>query len=410
MEKKDNLDQKKFEGIALIVISGVLLASLLGPWISMDFTWSSTSEIIKGNIQFTSNGLGMGHFQGSFFVNDPANEGTEINSTVSSFNIVPPLLGIGIVHIIVSLINLFIAAVFLFKNFKTIVPKTILKTIEKRWSLIIFIEGIMIISLFALFSTFYYSLPIDITINQAPSQFQQTASTLQNLYQNTYEFFIWSKQTFHVGKINWYRDLTPGIGSIFSFIGGMGLIYIWYLNFIDTKLEWPDVWQKRSLLLPIMFVAAFLPVARQYSELEALTIPLLLSPALSQLGGVIYLGLVLGLFFVVYKVASVENRIDTIVSEIYTRGEETFSEAEFEKLLNNLNQFRSKASKLRKIFFPLVVVILVVIMVVFYDLARLYMTYVGDTIGAQWLEHTFIDWVLLFTPFATIVLSVLYRK
>lgn len=405
LETRENLI-----GLSLVVVTLLLITGLFLPWISMNFQWSSSSALTEGDIQFHSNGLGSAYFQGYFFYgnrSDPSNP--LINQTVEKSSMIPFQLGIGASIIGFILLNTVMAASFIFQSFtQQIFPKQIQDVLKEKWDTILLIEGIIILAFVSLFSTVFFDIPIHLTAN-TPTHFPNTSNTLLDLYKYTYNFFDWATTTLNVSNATWSRNVEPGMGTYITFLAGIILVYIWFINYIRVKKDWPIVWQKRSILLPLMLIMAFMPVARQYSKTQAITVPFLLAPVLNRLAGILYTVLIVAAVYITYQTAMEEKSIDKLTQKLYTI-EGDLTDKEFDRITNNINAHRERASTLRKILFPLMISIFSLIVLVFWEFARIYRTFVGEVPGASWLAHTPIDWPLVFAPLFTIMLMILYRR
>lgn len=231
---------------------------------------------------------------------------------------------------------------------------------------------------------------------------------ISNSGRNTYSFYSWSKESYRVSKCTWHRDLSPGMGRLTSLFGIIGLFYLWFVDFIRNRVEWPVVWQKRGILISIMLISVFLPIARQYSKTPASTLPLL-APVIYSLGGAIYLILVGSFTILLHKTAITDQKVNRVTKEIYTKDEKELTEDEFQKLTEQLDQYRAKSQLFRKLLIPLLIAVTIIIILVFYDLSMIYKSFVGEVAGAQWLENTIIDWFILFSPLTTIILFASFR-
>lgn len=398
--------ERKLRAVALLIASSFLLSGLLLPWLSMEFKWSTTSEIIEGDVSFQANGLGMANFDAYLYCYNMSANQIVVDSKISVSTVIPSQMGVGTLIVVMIILNSIMGGSFLYDKFKRLLPRVLQKQVETRWSTIVFIEGLTILAIVTTFSTFYFYVPFDITAH-TPEHFLGNASNLLGIYRNTYNFFKWARDAFRASAA-WDRNLNPGIGMYLTLIGGGILIYLWFINFIQ-KNEWPKVWQKRGILLPLMVLLAFMPVARKYSKTSATTLPFLFSPVLSHAGGISYLVLVGLLTYVIRKATLAEQKIDELVKKIYTTAEDEFTEESFHNIRTQLEKYRTLSAKYRRYVVPILLAILLVVILTFSDIMSMYKTFVGEIPEANWLVHTPTDWLLFFSPVVTIILTSIFR-
>lgn len=150
-----------------------------------------------------------------------------------------------------------------------------------------------------------------------------------------------------------------------------------------------------------------MPVILKYSKTKSNLFPLFLSPALSNLGGGIYLVLTVAITLITYKAAKIEREADKLAKELFTLEELTAEEAE--TMIQEREDLLSFRGKYRIVLPILLIVLLVVCMSIVIDLMSIYRNFVGEIVGAQQMVHTPTDWVFVFNPLLTLVIYALYR-
>lgn len=403
-EKEESMRRKS--AIGFLILSTVLLTGLALPWLQMDFSWSTTSNLTRGELHFDTNGLGIGNFFANFSYKDKQTD-QMMNYVLRSTTYVPLQITSGIVIGLIAALNIVMASSFLNTRVKQILPAGLTNFLENRWGLIILIESGVLLAIVSLFTTFYFYFPFTLSTKSPIGEFPKTINSLLELYANTFSLFTWMRSVTQASNPSWSRTLTPGLGLYFTFFGSLGLLYIWYLYYTSKK-NWPEVWQRRSLLMPLMIAIAFMPIARKYSKVSASTLPLLLSPFLNHVGGILYLGLVGGLTFLFYRSAKLESNVNRIVGKLYAM--ENLTEEEFLAKRSQVDAYRNKVALYRKLLVPILIGILVVVGLMMYDFAMFYQSYVGETLGAEYITHTPTDWGLIFSPLITIVLIAVFRQ
>lgn len=404
--KEKEIEYRRKSAIGLLIVSAILLGSLGVPWLQMGFSWSTTSNYTEAHLRFDVNGLGWGTFSGEYSVFNSTGENW-VNDTIQSSTYVP-VQGVGGTIVgIIAVLNIVMAISFLSNRAKQTMPEIFTKTIKNRWSMIILIEGVTLLAIVSLFSTFYFDIPFQLHSSLSAGGFPSTLNNLLNLYANTYSLFSWTKDLAKVSNPTWNRTLHPGLGMYFTFVSSLALLYIWYL-YKTAKNKWPEVWRRRCIMIPLMIAVAFMPIARKYSQTSASTVPLLFSPFLFHVGGILYLGLVVGLAFLSYRSANIEKKINELVGDLYTA--EDLTEEEFNAKRTQVDQYTKKVSKYRTALVPILVGILFVVVLVMFDFSMLFQSYVGETLGAKYLIHTPTDWILLLSPMFTVVLIAVFRQ
>lgn len=407
-KKLSNGNNGKFIGVVLLLIGGLLIGSLVSPWLSMKFKWSTTSNLTAGNIRFKSNGLGVAVFEGDLFVKSRDGSAGTINTTFFASKFLPIQLGMGITIIGITVLNLVMAGSMFYTPIKSLIPNKVKGVIEDHWDTLVLIEGLIILAFVSLFTAFYFRIPINIS-SDTPSNFPGSFTDLLDVYKGTFTFYSWALNTLNISNVTRVRNLNPGLGIYLSFVAGLALIYLWFINFIREKKEWPSIWQRRAIFLPLLMSLAFMPIGIKYSQNSASTLPLIVAPVLNHLGGIVYTFLVGIFIFLVYRTATEERELDKLTGRLYTK-EGEISEEEYKRITSIMDEHRRTASKYRKILVPLLIGVFVLVALILGDLANLYMTFVGETPKSNWLAHTPFDWILLLSPLINIFLFLMFRR
>lgn len=401
MENGSQKRRKKLTGAALI-FSGILIGSLFLPWLTMDFRWSP-SPLMHGRVSFHSNGLGVGDFSYDIYYKNQTDQ-TEHRFQGNTSTFIPIQFVGGLLILGVVILNFLMAGNFLSDKIRGKLPTVLRDNLDAHWSHMLLIGGMIVVGVFASTASFYFRIPISLKAN-TPQNFQGNAKNLLALYRHTFEYQSWLKDELVIPKTARTISLMPGMGMYLSLLGGGGLIYLWFINFI-LKEDWPTIWKKRGIFAPLMIILAFTPIAVQYSKKMARTIPLLFSPVLSHVGGGTYLILAGAFFFLLRKSALAEKKVNNVVKKLYAK--EELTKSEFQELKGRLNRYNNKVVKFRKLLWILIIVIVVVVSLIFKDLMSTYKSFVGEVLKAKRLVHTPTDWFLLFTPFATMAVMALY--
>lgn len=403
-----NITNGKNIGVVLLLIGGILVGSLVSPWLSMKFKWTTTSNLTAGTIRFKSNGLGLAIFEGDIFVKSRDGSTESIDTTFFASKLLPIQLAIGISIIGLTVVNLVMAASMLYKPITKLLPRQVKEIIENHWDTFVFGEGVTLLAFVSLFTAFYFRIPLNMALD-TPSHYPGSFNDLLDLYKGTYSFFSWTLNTLNISNITRSRNLNPGLGIYLSFIAGLACIYLWFINFIKEKKQWPPVWQKRAMFLPLLMSLAFMPIGIKYSNTGASTMPLIAAPVLNHLGGILYTVLIGIFIFLVYRTATEEKKLDALTKKLYTI-EGTLSEKEYDRIMTTMTRHRETASKYRKLLVPLLIGVFVLVTLILGDLVNLYMTFVGETPKSNWLAHTPYDWILLLSPLVNIFLFLMFRR
>lgn len=405
----DLLDLKKKElvGIIFLFISVTLIGSLLTPWLSMKYKWSTTSNLTEGTVRFKSTGWGLAIFEGDLFVKS-RNGAAGIDTTFFTSKILPIQLGIGLLIISFTALNFLIAMSFLYKPIGKSIPNSVKERINDQWDRFVLIEGLTLTAMVSLFTTFYFHIPINIS-SATPAHYPGSFTDLLDVYKGTYGFYSWTLNTLNISSLTRTRNLNPGLGIYLAYIGGLASIYLWFINFIREKKDWPLVWQRRAIFLPVLVSLAFMPIAIKYSSDTASTFPLIASPVLNNLGGIIYMFLIGVFTFLVYQTATEEKHVDSLTGRLYTEGD-TLSEEEYNRITSKMQEHRETASMYRKVLIPLLIGVSILVALILGDLATIFMSFVGQTPKGNWLAHTPFDWLLLLTPLINIFLFLMFRR
>ncbi|NIQ06970.1 MAG: hypothetical protein GWO20_14950 [Candidatus Korarchaeota archaeon] len=398
MAKQNQATNRKL-AIPLAILSGILLVSLFLPWGIGEFEYSSTGGAVAGDLSFSFNGFGEGTFDFYLFRN--ASYDKEGGTT---FSVSLPR-NLSVLSIVLILINVLIILAYASKKTRALLPTQIRTIVEKFWPLILLLEGLLLISGFILFSTSFFDILIPIP-DAIAGQLGAGAKPISRIYQVITMYHGELKTELRITQLPLHSTLRIGIGGYLLLFAGMGFLYIYYLYRIRVKEDWPDVWQKGGILLPLMILGAFFPILRQVSDDTGRMVILLDVSTLYGYGGILYLALAIALFFLIRSAALLEKKMDKIQQDIYALKET--EEKKITEKLDQLKEQRSKDSLLRTGIFLTLFALIAVTALIMYGIVQEYQTFMSVRNNPV-MHSTLLAPILLFSPFATLAIRAVYR-
>ncbi|NIQ07501.1 MAG: hypothetical protein GWO20_17800 [Candidatus Korarchaeota archaeon] len=403
---------RKSLGIALLFISGLLIVGVMLPWVSLDWHWDG-GDRITAEFKYILNGLGVGQFSTSADVNtDEAQYNIQETWNVKSLQL--PIM-IGTPLLVIAVLNLVLSLYFLHENTRQVFPPPLKEVLDKHYSLIILIEGMVVIGVCVIFSLFYFKLPLEIPLANLNHQginenFTAEQLSLLNYYKNVFNYFVWTKDETGIVKMTFNGSFRPGFGFYLSLVTGILLIYTWFLNLMLKKEDWPSLWRKRGFLGPLLIILAFMPSMIKISSSEGLLPPMVLSPVSTYLG-IAYFVTALLYLYLIRKVSFTEKELNSVVRALYTA--EKLKEAEVEEYLKTMETIRAKISKYRKYIGATVLGVSLFAWGFVVAILTHYLSFMGSDISGHVLKvmrHTPSNWLLLFTPLANLVVYILFNR
>lgn len=403
---------RRFTGIGLLIASVIIFIGIFLPWISLSISWEF-SPGSHGEVTYRMNGLGLGQGTASIHFENGTYSYT-IKKNWDSFS--PILLPFGGALFGVIIVNSITSMYFLSKKTRLTLPKGFREHVGDHTSRILLLEGISTLLVPFVFSLSFFHVPVESPLSsvnkpgiggKAPA-FQSSSPSLFGFYRSIMTYFYWVTNSYDYYTRSLQRSLQPGIGFFLVWIAGILTIYVWYINLI-LREEWPNVWQKRSILLPLMIILAFTPIFEIVSKTSGSLPPLVLSGVWYHTAGPLYLLLTLVLTYLSRKTALIERELNKKTGEFYT--EEKLNTGETETLLETIESKKEKTRENRKIIGVLNFLILLLVAAIIGSIMVQYVKYIREIGGGfRMMSHTIWNWPFVFAPVINCLLLLIYVR
>lgn len=391
-------EKEKLQKIGLMVFSTLLIVGLFFPWISMRYQWlPKATKSIKGKAQLEVTGIGTGKYLFNFFVKNTSAQKVVVDNFTKTSIFVPSQFAVGAVILGISVLNIALVVVSTFLSNHQIVKK-----IKGKWPLLSLVEGVGLTVGLLVYMYTYFSFPISLSLSKNIHNFPQNFNNLRDLILGISQFFTYATSSARVdtNSLLISRSFNPGIGIYITWFGAVGLTYIWFITYLHEN-NWPKNVQKRSILLPLLLLNSFLPIAVKYSPTNAMMVSMF---SLPYFVGWFYIVLTSLLIFGNFQTAKLGKNLNRTTADLYAR--EELTEEETKELIQKVEKNRKKLGKYRRSILPIFLALFITVCVLFYTLVSTYIN-----LPPKWvLDHTIYNWLTLLTPVAGLIISILYSR
>lgn len=410
MTKKGLPKHSRKIGIGLLLGSLLVLIGIFLPWMSINFVWSFPDGS-HGTIEYKVNGLGLGTTSVNVTFTNQSYNYSEMKTTDV---FLPSVLPLGGVIGSIAILNI-VFSVFLIIRHIHIFPQPIQKWIQKHPLPLLLFNSISLLIPLLVFSRNYFNYSIYSVLSQvqkpglgaSPAFFSASSPSLFNFYKSFFSYLTWIKgSTQNPFASVLKRNFLPGTGFFLVWLGGLILIYTWFIRVMIAE-EWPKVWQKRGALLPLMISLTFLPSGLVITSHNASLFPLLFSNILFRYEGAIYFLLTFLLLFLNREVALTEKTISQRIRSLLVKSDVP-SEG-VSKITELLQQKQKKAKYLRIAIGILHICLVLFVGTLFYFYLNFYINFYNVLEESlRIMRHTFWNWPLFFSPLVSLLINLIF--